>query len=256
MGGIFTSYDPGMNYNWSRDSLDQRDIIKTYSTTPSKIHIDLRKYCPGIYNSKLNDSVSSSLAAIYEYYKILDDKNFIDIPSRLFMYYNERSLLNTSHKDSGSQIRIGLKSINMFGVSMEKLWKYNIDNWSIKPPDICYNTNGKYIYYYRLHQDLHTLRNSLINKQPFVFGCSIYKDYLLSKLNGGMMLLPNTDEEVKDYVSFMCVGFDDVKKHFIIRNNKGLLWGDNGYGYIPYLYILNTNLCTDFWCFINIKLQS
>ena len=251
MGGYFSynKCDNNYNYNWIRDSLDNRDIIKSYSEKSGETHIDLRKHCPGIYNSRLNDSVTSSLAAMYEYYKILDDRNFIDIPSRLFMYYNERQLLNTIPQDSGSQIRIGLRAMNKFGVSMEKFWRYDIDNLSIKPPDKCYINANHSIYYFRLNQDLNTLKQSLIKKLPFVFGCCVYRDYLLSKLNGGLLLLPDKKEEVEDYISFMCVGFDDKKKHFIIRNNQGLLWGDKGYGYIPYFYILNKNLCTDFWSF-------
>jgi len=250
MGGYFSYSICKHKYNWYRDSLDQRDVIKSYSIkTPLEEHIDLRKHCPGIYNSKLNDSVTSSLAGIYEYYKILEDKNFIDIPSRLFMYYNERQLLNTIPQDSGSQIRIGLRAMNKFGVSMEKFWKYNIENLVVKPPDKCYINSDKLISYYRLIQDLNTLKQSLIKKRPFIFGCSIYKDYLLSALNGGIILLPKKDEEVIDYISFMCVGFDDNKGCFIIRNNRGLSWGDGGYGYIPYRYILNKNLSTDFWSF-------
>lgn len=249
MGGYFSYHICSYKYNCYRDSLDQRDIIRSYNSEPLEKHIDLRPHCPGIYVSKLNDSVTSSLAAIYEYYKILEDKNFIDIPSRLFMYYNERQLLNTIPQDSGSQIRIGLRAMNKFGVSMEKFWKYDTYNLTIKPPDKCYNISDKLIIYYRLDQTLNTLKQSLIKKKPFVFGCCIYKDYLLSALNGGTILLPKEDEEVIDYISFMCVGFDDNKGCFIIRNNRGLSWGDKGYGYIPYDYILNKNLSTDFWSF-------
>ena len=251
MGGYFSYYEPDNNkhHNWIRDYLDNRDLNKSYIEKSDIKYMDLRKHCPGIYNSKLKDSVSSALAAIYEYYKIIDNNNYIDIPSRLFMYYNERKLINTIGHDSGSQIRIGLKAINKFGVSREKLWNYNVDNLTLKPPDKCYIKSEETIHYFRLRQDLNTLKQSLIRKQPFVFGCTVYSEFLLSKLNGGVLLLPYKAEKVLDYISFMCVGYDDEKAHFIIRNNRGLLWGDKGYGYIPYKYILNKELCTDFWSF-------
>ena len=45
----------------------------------------------------------------------------------------------------------------------------------------------------------------------------------------------------------MAVGFDDSKQVFIIRNSWGEKWGDKGYFYMPYEYIKDTNLCSDFW---------
>ena len=83
---------------------------------------------------------------------------------------------------------------------MEKFWKYNIENWDIKPPERCYNNLKKTIYYYRLNQDLNTLQQSLIKQQPFIFGCSLYEKYILSKLNGGIILMPNNKDKVRDYV--------------------------------------------------------
>ena len=43
------------------------------------------------------------------------------------------------------------------------------------------------------------------------------------------------------------VGYDDDKEYFIVRNSWGTEWGDNGYCYIPYTYLLNKNLANDFW---------
>ena len=45
----------------------------------------------------------------------------------------------------------------------------------------------------------------------------------------------------------MAVGYDNSQKVFIIRNSWGNEWGDNGYFYMPYAYISNSNLASDFW---------
>ena len=44
MGAYFSYNNCDINnYNWIRDSLDYRDIIKKYNTKSSETHIDLRK---------------------------------------------------------------------------------------------------------------------------------------------------------------------------------------------------------------------
>ena len=45
----------------------------------------------------------------------------------------------------------------------------------------------------------------------------------------------------------MLVGYDDHDDHFIVRNSWGTHWGDSGYGYMPYAYVTDAELCSDFW---------
>lgn len=45
-------------------------------------------------------------------------------PSRLFIYYNARVMINTVKEDSGSVIRDAIKSLNKQGVPKESTWPY------------------------------------------------------------------------------------------------------------------------------------
>ena len=45
---------------------------------------------------------------------------------------------------------------------------------------------------------------------------------------------------IKEYESY-----NDEKQYFQFQNSWGIGWGDNGYGYIPYSYILDKNLAYD-----------
>jgi uncharacterized tellurite resistance protein B-like protein len=40
----------------------------------------------------------------------------------------------------------------------------------------------------------------------------------------------------------LCVGYSDVDKVFIVRNSWGEQWGDKGYCYVPYSYMMNESL--------------
>ena len=45
----------------------------------------------------------------------------------------------------------------------------------------------------------------------------------------------------------MAVGYDDAIQRFRVRNSWGADWGDGGYFTIPYIYLSNPGLASDFW---------
>ena len=59
--------------------------------------------------------------------------------------------------------------------------------------------------------------------------------------------MPGTDEQVLGGHCVMAVGYDDQEGKFICRNSWGTSWGDEGYFYMPYAYLLDNNLSDDFW---------
>ena len=56
------------------------------------------------------------------------------VPSRLFIYYNERVIEGTVDTDSGAQIRDGIKVVAKQGVPPETDWPYDIAKFADKPP--------------------------------------------------------------------------------------------------------------------------
>ena len=61
------------------------------------------------------------------------------------------------------------------------------------------------------------------------------------------MVMPGEGESSLGGHAVMAVGYDNEKQVFIVRNSWGLGWGDKGYFYMPYEYIINNDLCDDFW---------
>jgi len=100
--------------------------------------IDVRKNCPPVYDQgSLGSCTANALAAAFQFeQKKQSIPNFI--PSRLFIYYNERVLIHTEQSDSGAFIRDGIKTMNTDGVCNEKDWPYIIPQFTVKPPSPLY----------------------------------------------------------------------------------------------------------------------
>ena len=59
--------------------------------------------------------------------------------------------------------------------------------------------------------------------------------------------MPATGEKVVGGHAVCCVGYDDSKQLFIVRNSWGTGWGLKGYFMMPYTYLSSSNLADDFW---------
>ena len=238
-------------YGWIRDLPDHRDIYHIPKLNNILNSVDLRDKCPGVYNQgKLGSCTANALAAAYEYNEIQKNINTFFIPSRLFIYYNERDIENTVNYDSGAQIRDGIKTLNNIGVCPETEWPYDIQNFKEKPLDKCYNiaNNHKTIKYHRIEQNINHIKSCLLEGYPIVFGFTVYENFESEDVaKTGIMEMPKRDDKVLGGHAVMAVGYNDKKKLIIVRNSWGIEWGDNGYFYMPYAFITNKNMCADLW---------
>ncbi len=241
-------------FGWVPDLPDQRDLMYSapmmvMKKLPAKI--DLRNKCPKVYNQgQLGSCTANALSGAFEFSRKKQKlKDFM--PSRLFLYYNERVAINTVNSDSGAYIRDGIKSLNTSGICPEKEWKYDITKFADKPPQKCYTDALKSTIksYQRLtNTNLPQLQSCLSEGYPFVFGFTVYESFESQALaQTGMMPMPKPSEKVVGGHAVMAVGYDESKRCFIIRNSWGTDWAIKGYFYMPYAYISSANLCDDFW---------
>ena len=90
-----------------------------------------------------------------------------------------------------------------------------------------------------------------------MFGFTVYSS-ISQASKDGKIPYPATGEKVEGGHAVVAVGFDDNMKiknknssetttgAILIRNSWGESWGDNGYGWLPYKYILKGQ-AVDFW---------
>src|ERR671934_2710489 len=115
-------------FGWMPDLPDNRDHL--YAAPLAKLRllpskIDLRSQCPPVYNQgRIGSCTANAIAAAIEFDR--KKQNLRDfIPSRLFIYYNERSMEHSVPLDNGAQIRDGIKSVAKQGACPETEWTYD-----------------------------------------------------------------------------------------------------------------------------------
>src|SRR5581483_9228194 len=86
--------------------------------------VDLRPKMPPVYDQgHLGSCTANAIAAAFEFDQT-QEKQPDFMPSRLFIYYNERASEGTTGTDSGAMLRDGIKSVAKIGVCDEQIWPY------------------------------------------------------------------------------------------------------------------------------------
>jgi len=239
-------------YGWLRDLPDRRDHSYMALTAPAKLpsRVDLRSSCPEIYNQgQLGSCTANAIGAAVQFER--NRQKLEDfIPSRLFIYFNERVKEHTIHSDSGAQIRDGIKVVAALGACPEQEWPYIIDRFTVRPPKKCYDDalKDRAVEYSRISQNLDSMKSCLSEGFPFVFGFSVYESFEGQDVAAsGVMNLPSQTEKMLGGHAVMAVGYDDSQQRFIIRNSWGSGWGSGGYFTMPYDYLTNSDLAADLW---------
>ncbi|WP_028312324.1 C1 family peptidase [Derxia gummosa] len=270
----------GLKLGWQRDLPDFRDLddsskriadilmksaklksAKADKTLPAAI--DLRQYCSPIETQgTLGACTAHAGVGLIEYFERRAFGKHMD-GSRRFLYKVTR-LLSGIEGDDGAQLRDTMKAMVLFGVPPEDYWPYDIKKFNAEPTAFCYSfaANFKAIEYYRLDpagtapkDALRNIKEKLAAELPSMFGFSVYSSIPEPGDGKGEIPFPAGNDKMMGGHAVMAVGYDDRKKiggskgALLIRNSWGKEWGDKGYGWLPYEYVLE-GLAGDFWSLV------
>jgi len=193
-------------------------------------------------------------------------------PSRLGIYYGERLREGTTDYDAGAEPRDGIKTVSQDGVWPEDQpgtpanWSYDIDRFTEKPPQACYDfgQTTKAITYASVDQDLCQFKGVLASGLPVGFGFEVYDSFEgIETSETGIVTMPGSDEDQLGGHWVIALGYDDlgadnggfapIDRCIVGINSWGVNWGGKLYNipgglfYMPYEYIMNPKLASDFW---------
>ena len=229
--------------------------------------VDLREWCSPIEDQRnLGSCTAHAGVGLIEYYERKCFGRHIDA-SRLFLYKVTRNLMKMKG-DTGAYLRTTMGAMVLFGVPPESYWPYTDDpnKFDLEPPAFCYAfaQNFQTIVYFRhdppgtrFEEVLNRVKEYLAAGHPAMFGFTVY-DSIEQAEKDGRIPFPSLRERILGGHAVVAVGYDDemkIKNRYdrrettgalLIRNSWGKGWGDGGYGWLPYNYVL-TGLAEDFW---------
>jgi C1A family cysteine protease len=221
-------------------------------------HVDLRSWFSPIEDQGFLGSCTANAAVgLLEYFERRAFGRFVDA-SRLFVYKTERDLLGWTG-DTGAYLRTAMEALVLFGAPPERYWPYDgrppdtNTQYDLEPSPFCYAYGAHYeaLKYFRLDpssatpaQVLATIKQCLAAGFPSMFGFPVYSEYPApgSSYRGGHANV------AAGYDDNLTIGID--RGALLVRNSWNTTWGDAGYGWMSYRYVLE-GLAVDWWSMIS-----
>ena len=252
---------PMQRFGWIPDLPDARDYMFSAPESVLKelpTRVDLREdgHLPPVYDQgQLGSCTANAIGAAFEYGQRRQGLSDF-MPSRLFIYYNERDIEGTIDTDSGAMIRDGIKTVAKLGVCAEVTWPYEIAHFRDKPSQQAFAEAETHqaLVYRRVTASLRQMQGCLASGSPIVFGFSVYESFESEEVaRSGDVSLPPPDEALIGGHAVVAVGYDDASQRFLVRNSWGEGWGQAGYCTMPYGYLTDPQLARDFWTIYTVE---
>lgn len=232
----------GLNLNGAPKMTEDESNAPTNSILPT--NIDLRAGCTPIYNQGYSEACVGFASAhgLGEYLAKKQGRPMIFSPR--FVWNLGRKKEKTIDKNVGMYFQDAMNVMDNIGLVPESDFPFpsfdiQKDDNTFKPlysesPSSSLIAEAKKYHLskgWTSISSVHAMKNALAHGMPVVFGILVYENLYNVKADG---VIPMPAGKQAGGHAILCVGYDNAKRQFIIRNSWGTEWGDKGYGYLPY----------------------
>jgi len=207
--------------------------------------VDLLISAPPIYNQEKNFmACANAVTSLIDYNK-QKQGDFSQV-SRLFIYFNAKRIRKAYNDNRYMQISDVINGISQHGLCVEQLWNYNLDKIDMMPLKICYKQKNNDIIFCKITKSMDQLKSCLALGKPFVFGFDAYMNICNIVVGKYVLNLPKTEDKYIGGHTVSCFGFSDELRAFLCRNSVGTNFGNKGYFWMSYDYVLSDKT-SEFW---------
>jgi len=250
---------------WQPDLPDGRDygidhekVSKILTDKPLPTKVDLSEWCSPVENQgKIGSCTAHAGTSLLEWHHNKKYGEYKHL-SRLFLYKVSRRLAHMTG-NIGCYLRSTIGAMTVFGVCPEEYYLYDETKFDNEPDAFCYSFAKEYqaLKYFRVDKHV-TDKNELLNnikitissELPLIFGFTTFPS--LKNSVGGIIPLPTKGERATGGHAVMCVAYDDNTRLLKFKNSWSNKWGDNGFGYLPYEYVLS-GMTADWWAISDLE---
>ena len=213
-------------------------------------HVDLRGHCTPIEDQQHTSScVANAIVGALELHQRKANLPLTDL-SRLFLYYNARSLAKKEGEDAGSCIHHGMAAVLAFGVCEERMWPFEEAMLTTNPTDACYKNAEHYnaVQFARTPRGESALA-AVAQGLPVAFGMFVPSEIYHEAGRTGVMPMPDNfpTQTPPAGHAMLIVGYDLDDQTYLVRNSWGPGFGDNGYCKIAFEILEKYSPADQFW---------
>ncbi len=223
----------------------KRFVVGSSSVSRLPAKVDLRSFMSDVeQQGETNSCAANATAGAYEYLvkRHLGEEAY-DV-SRLFIYYNARAIDDPDNiEDEGSVLQSVIESLKEHGACSEETWAFEQEAVNEEPSQEAYEEAKQFLIEDTelVPTDLNAWKAALAEGNPIIFGVKLFGTFDKHK-KPGLVPAPSPAEAGRESHgghAMLCVGYSDPDQVFIVRNSWGPEWGDKGYCYVPYRYLMN-----------------